>query len=174
VIWVKTRFISMALLLLLYVTSFMATEAAQVKPEVGFQAPNATVLDLQGNPVQIASLIEQNKVTLIHFWTTWCPYCQREMPYLRTLYAQYSDKGLGIAAISFNEKPTVVRNYVSKNSPQFPIYTDEPIVAHKAYQVYVIPVTFVVGQDGIIRQKIGHQATYDTFERAIKPFLEDE
>lgn len=169
----KARFVSMVLLFVIFLF-VLPIQAAQVKPEVGYQAPNATVLDMQGNPVQIASLISQNKVTLVHFWTTWCPYCKREMPYLRTLYAQYKDKGLGIVAISFNEKPSVVQNYVKNNSPQYPVYTDEPIVAHKAYQVYVIPVTFVVDQNGIIRQKIGHLATYDDFERAIKPFLEGE
>jgi thiol-disulfide isomerase/thioredoxin len=171
---VKSRIVSMALLVLVLVVYSLPTQAAQVKPEVRYQAPDATILDLQGNPVQISTLISQNKVTLVHFWTTWCPYCQKEMPYLRALYAKYKDKGLGIVAISFNEKPAVVQNYVLNNTPQFPIYTDQPVVAHKAYQIYVIPATFVVAQNGIIVQKIGYQATYDIFERAVKPFLEGE
>ena len=162
------------LIFMLILTGIFATSAlaaTTVKPYVGFTAPDATVLDLQGNSVVLSEVIAKNKVTIIHFSTTWCPYCNKEVPDLRKLYQQYGSQGLEIVSISFNEKTSILQSWVDKTKPGFPIYQDQNLAAHGKYQVVVIPVSFVVDQSGTIRNKIGHSVTYSTFESAVLSIL---
>ncbi len=157
---------------LLFTGVFSASAlAADAKPYVGYQAPNGAVLDMLGNKVELAPIIAKNKVTLVHFWTTWCPYCQKRMPDLKKLYEQYHGSGLEIIAISFNEEPSLVKSYAEKNKLAFPVYIDRTNVVHDIYQVYVIPITFVVDQKGVIISKIDHKATYQAFVDAVTPLL---
>ena len=41
-----------------------------------------------------------NEPTLLVFWETWCPHCQREVPKLQTMWDKYHDKGLQVVALT--------------------------------------------------------------------------
>ena len=146
--------------------------AANIKPAVGYQAPDGIVYDMQSNKVTLSTIIAANKVTLVHFWTTWCPYCQIEDPYLTKLYMKYHSAGLEIVAVSFNESVGTVKAWILNKKPAYPIYTEPQASLYNRYQVITIPVTFVVDQKGIIIAKLNHNSTYQTFVDAVVPLLE--
>ena len=45
----------------------------------------------------------EDKVSVILFWATWCPYCPSLMPHLEAVYRKYRNKGLKFYAIDIYE-----------------------------------------------------------------------
>ena len=45
----------------------------------------------------------KGKVTLLEFWTSWCPHCQKTFPILQNLYDEFSSDDFQIAALSMDK-----------------------------------------------------------------------
>ncbi|MEM7027362.1 MAG: TlpA disulfide reductase family protein, partial [Pseudomonadota bacterium] len=45
----------------------------------------------------------EDKVSVIIFWATWCPYCRSLMPHLDNVYRKYRSKGVKFYAIDILE-----------------------------------------------------------------------
>ncbi len=54
------------------------------RAEVGFPAPDFSLLDLNGTSVKLSEL-RGKKAVFLDFWASWCPSCQEEMPTLEQL-----------------------------------------------------------------------------------------
>ncbi|MCX7911313.1 MAG: TlpA family protein disulfide reductase, partial [Endomicrobia bacterium] len=61
------------------------------------------------------SSIVGKKLILINFWTTWCPYCVREIPELKEYQTEYGKKGFVVVAVNIDEPRNKVSNFVEKN-----------------------------------------------------------
>lgn len=57
------------------------------------------VTDLDGNEVRLGDIIENNKVTLLNFWGTFCGPCVTELPWLQSLSEKYADQGFAIVGL---------------------------------------------------------------------------
>ena len=67
----------------------------------GNQAPDFTLNDLSGRPVQLSSL--RGKVVLLNFWATWCPPCRAEVPSMVGLNRAMQGKAFQMLAVSVDE-----------------------------------------------------------------------
>jgi peroxiredoxin len=72
----------------------------QKKTAVGVVAPDFTMNDPDGKPIQLSSL--RGKVVMIDFWASWCAPCRQENPNVVKLYNQYHDKGFEILGVSLD------------------------------------------------------------------------
>ena len=112
-------------------------------------APNFTVTDLQGNPVQLQDFF--GKPILLNFWASWCGPCKSEMPDLEEAYRKYgNDIHFLIVNLTDGTRETVASasDYIKQAGYSFPIYFDTTTEAAMTYQAYSIPVTFFIGADG--------------------------
>jgi peroxiredoxin len=62
---------------------------------------------------------------MIHFATTWCPFCNAEAPNLETLYQLYKDKGVQVFVIDVKENKDLVTQSFKKFDFSFPVLLDE-------------------------------------------------
>ncbi len=62
-----------------------AAGAAHEGTGVGERFPDIAFRDSDGQPRRIADF--RGRVTLVHFWGSWCPPCMRELPALERLHA---------------------------------------------------------------------------------------
>ena len=69
---------------------------------IGEQAPVFSLLDLEGNQVNFTDY--DGKTLVIHFATTWCPFCNTEAPHLEKLYQLYQDKEVEVMIIDIRGK----------------------------------------------------------------------
>jgi peroxiredoxin len=111
------------------------------------QAANAdfTLTDLDGRSWTLKSL--RGKVVLINFWATWCPPCRKELPDLQALYGRFKDQSLVILGIT-NEKPDVVRPFVTRNALSYPILLDPDGKVGERFNTSGIPCTFIYDREG--------------------------
>ena len=101
---------------------------------VGDKAPDAEVLDLQGQPVKLAGLYAQGPVFLVFYRGGWCPFCNRQLHNLAAAKEQFDAKGLKLAAISV-DRPSEEAKTQAKQGVPFPMLSDSKLAAHQAFKV---------------------------------------
>lgn len=80
--------------------------------------------DLNGNVIELKSL--RGKFVVIHFATTWCPFCNAEAPNLEQFYQEYKNKNVQVFIIDVLEgKDLVEQKLRDKFNLTFPILLDE-------------------------------------------------
>jgi thiol-disulfide isomerase/thioredoxin len=106
---------------------------------------------IDGREVNLADL--KGKVVLVDFWATWCVPCLKAMPEIKSLYAEFHDKGLEIIGISLDDDKEKLQNYLTKEGIAWPQFFDGNGWENKFAQEYgieSIPATFLIGPDGLI------------------------
>lgn len=114
--------------------------------------------DLDGNPVDSATLFSNNAVTVVNFWFTTCKPCVGELPDLEALHQELAKKGgavIGINAFTLdgstkdtNEAKSVLEQQgVTYQNIWFASNSDAGLFTAG---LYAFPTTYVVDQNGRI------------------------
>jgi peroxiredoxin len=96
--------------------------AQDVQPMLGQPAPAFTLQALDGRTYSLAQV--KGKYVVIHFATTWCPFCNAEAPYLQKLYTKYQSDGVEVFIIDVKEDKDLVEKSFSRFQFSFPVLLD--------------------------------------------------
>ena len=129
-----------------------ASSALRAQDDVGLalgaQAPAATVEDLGGHAVNLASLVGKQPV-MFEFWATWCPLCRALMPTIQAAHAKYGDRVDFVeVAVGVNETPASVRRAVVAGRYPFRFLFDATGAAVRAYKAPTTSYVVVVNRAG--------------------------
>jgi peroxiredoxin len=116
---------------------------------VGDLAPDFELPDLDGQSVSHSGL--RGKPVLINFWSTGCPPCHDEMPYLQEIYDEWSGTELCLLAINIGDSPAKVEEFMQGYSFTLPVLLDTEQGVALKYNIRYIPTTFLIDREGIIR-----------------------
>ena len=126
----------------------------EYRPAVGYSAPDFN-LPVMGEERRVNLSDYRGKVVLLNFWATWCIPCRKEMPSMEELYRIFREREFEILAVNLEKfAAEKVSAFVSNYGLTFPILIDEGQGTALTYQVRAIPTTYVVGKDGIIKERI--------------------
>ena len=119
-------------------------QLAQPAPEI-----QGTTLD--GHALRLSEF--RGRVVLLNFWATWCPPCVEEMPDLQQVADELGPQGVTVLGLSADVgDPEVVAKFLRRHRITYPVLiADESAVS--AYGVTMLPTTFLVDQQGIVRQR---------------------
>ena len=120
------------------------------------QAPNISLNTIDGEKIALQTL--RGKPTLLTFWATDCPGCIKEIPHLKALHRDYTDKGVSIIAVAmYYDRPDNVIAMSKQKQLPYKIALDPMAEASKAFgDVRLTPTTFLIAPDGsIAMQKLG-------------------
>ncbi len=92
----------------------------------------------------------KGKVVLLEFWTTWCPYCFTEAPYMDKLNKEYGDKGLLVLTINVGESKKTVKKYLDQHPRATRIILTDDTNLAAMYQAVEYPIYVVIDKDGNI------------------------
>lgn len=110
---------------------------------VNQETQNWVLYDMQGNEFAFADL--NKKPVFLNLWATWCPPCVAELPSIKDLHDDYSDK-LSFILLS-NESPAVIKAFAEKKGYQdLDFYYSQTIPSN--FTTQSIPATFVISSDG--------------------------
>lgn len=120
-------------------------------PGPGERAPDFALATIDGDTVRLSDL--RGKVVLLDFWATWCGPCRLEMPYVKSAFDRYHDRGLEIIGVSLDNTPTEVRAYTKMSGMSWPQIlqgrgTMTPL--KQSYGIRTIPAAFLIDQQGMV------------------------
>jgi len=75
-----------------------------VQTQIGAKIPDVISYDNKNEIHSLYNEAEKNKYTLVYIWTSWCHACQKHTPIILEISDAYKKKGLGVFAISLDEK----------------------------------------------------------------------
>lgn len=134
----------------------VSSEATQdeVKRPTAQKAPDATILDTEGQTVSLLSKIGQGKPVILNIWASWCPPCRAEMPYFEAAYQKYQDQIDFVMVNAANSRPSetkdVAMQFMADNGYTMPTYFDAEFSFSNNYFVSVLPMTFLIDAEGNI------------------------
>ena len=143
--------IGAAVLLALFVAS--GCNKREVPAVEGNPAPDFTLQDLSGRPVQLSTL--KGKVVLVNFWATWCPPCREEVPSLVRMNRAMQGKPFQLLAVSIDEGgKDAVAGFFRKSGAALPALLDTDGTVSRRYGTTGVPETFVIDTKGVIMKKV--------------------
>ena len=115
---------------------------------------------------------------IINFWTTWWPFCERQLAYLDQLNESFENAGLQVLTVNAN-KPNIlnqVRPYINKRKYKFPVSVDPRSKLAKKFGVKGYPTFFLVDKNGeIIHRSAGYEdGLEDIYLEELVKYLESE
>jgi len=137
-------------------------------PEIGNLAPNFQLNNLDEESVALSDFL--GKPVLVNFWTSWCPPCRSEMPFIQDTFTdkKWADEGLVVLAIDIGESPSTVSEFVKEYGLTFPVLLDITRDVSLEYNVRAIPTTFFIDRQGMIREiRIGPFSSVTEMERSL-------
>ncbi|MBN1925603.1 MAG: AhpC/TSA family protein [Prolixibacteraceae bacterium] len=122
---------------------------------IGSVAPEIALANPEGNPVTLSQL--RGKYVLIDFWASWCNPCIEELPLLKSIYADYSDKGFEIFGVSLDREKQAWLNAIERFGMDWVHVWDldgeTPGETANKYGVNGIPFTVLLDKEGKIIAK---------------------
>ncbi|MDP4212413.1 MAG: TlpA disulfide reductase family protein [Bacteroidota bacterium] len=119
----------------------------------GSAAAELSLPDMNGNLTSLSAL--KGKVVLIDFWASWCGPCRRNNPHLARLYQKYHGKGLEIYGVSLDNDHLSWKAAVAHDKLGWIQVIDDKgwdASSALAYGVEMIPSSFLIDKDGVIRK----------------------
>lgn len=143
----------------------------ETKPEIGSLAPNFLLETTNGKEVRLSDYLD--RVVIVNFWATWCPFCRVEQQNFRRLLGEYP-RDLVIISINRAETPlSVVQEIVKYFNPTRVTYLMDPTDAiYDLYKGVSMPQTFFIDRAGVVRDIKFGESTLDDMRRRVKPLIE--
>ena len=133
-------------------------EEIPVGLETGQKAPDFTLSNMENEETSLSDYRGQK--VFLNFWATWCPPCRIEMPDMQKLYTEHED--ITVLAVNLQEDKDTVSDFLVSNKLTFPVVLDKNREVGNEYLIRSIPTTFILDENGIIRDKHIGALTYDS------------
>jgi len=138
---------------------------------VEFNAPELTVLDLNGGSVSLRDY--HGRVILVNNWATWCPPCKAEMPELQAYFDDHKDQDFMIVAIDAGDPTHQVQRFVFEYGLTFDVLADPNMDALTAFRNNSLPSSYVIDESGTVRLAWTGVISREMLEKHLTPLLED-
>lgn len=148
--------------------------AEKIGPAIGYKSPDFTLNSVTSKNIELYQVIKSNKVTLINFWGIWCPYCVREIPDLVRFNDKYHQRGVEILAVNVGDNPKNVPSFIKKNNMNFPVLFDKGNAVSHLFQVSGFPTTFIINQQGKIKDIIIGATDQATLSAKVDAILKEK
>lgn len=102
-------------------------------------------------------IIQNNEVTVVNFFASWCEPCKRETPELNEFAMNSADENIEVVGINIDDSVKNRDAFLETYDVQYPVYelTDEAAMT-EAFKISLMPTTFFVDSNGeVVRAYIG-------------------
>jgi thiol-disulfide isomerase/thioredoxin len=140
--------------------------------DVGRAAPALIVRQLDGQELDLAAL--RGQVVVLNFWATWCPPCRAEMPMLDAFYRQHQSEGMLLVGLSADDQRDRKKVVKAMQGLTYPAALLKDATANGFGAPRALPITYVIGADGVIRARLLPQRralTEQDLATAVRPLL---
>lgn len=128
--------------------------SAQALLQIGAQASDFSLKDLEGKDISL-SQYSQKKAVVVLFWSTWSAKSPNALKRFEDFYQRYKDKGIQVIAINADnqtisaEDVEEIKKLAGKLSLTFPVVLDKGLKIFHEYNVIALPSTIIVSEGKI-------------------------
>jgi peroxiredoxin len=133
----------------------------------GDSKPHFNLNQLQGGQGQLSQY--RGRIVIVHFFATWCAGCHDEVTSLQRLTEQLKRRAIAVLAIDVADLDLRAKRDFDNNRVDFPILLDRDRETAKAWDVYSLPMTFLL--DKSLSPKYWSEASLDWSRPEIIYFL---
>jgi len=146
------------------------TPATATKTNLGL-APDVEFQTLTGKPLRLSQL--RGHVVLLNFWATWCIPCREEIPVLNAMQHDLEARGLKVLGASLEDSVEGINSYQqSVRKFEYDVLLGGTEAKAK-FSEGVLPTTYLIDREGLIRQKIIGARDRAGWEAAVRPLLDE-
>ncbi len=108
----------------------------------------------------------QGRVTVLNFWASWCAPCEIEHPMLMRLSRE---PDIRLVGIDYKDAPERGRRFLERHGVPFAaVGSDQTGRVGIDFGVYGVPETFIIGPDGVIRDKLVGILTAENYAEVLR------
>jgi peroxiredoxin len=93
----------------------------------------------------------RGKVVVLNLWASFCAPCVEELPSLLALQRQMP--GIAVVAVSTDQDDAVYRRFLERHNVTLTTVRDETGRVNQLYGTELIPETYIIDRNGVIRRK---------------------
>ncbi len=116
---------------------------------VGDGLPEFKVTMNDGRVVRSGDL--KGEVSIVMFFHTTCPDCQKTLPVMQKIYDEYLPKGVKFALVSREEEESTISAFWKEKGLSMPYSAQKDRVVYEKFAQSRIPRIYINDKDGIIR-----------------------
>ncbi|MBT2573594.1 TlpA family protein disulfide reductase [Bacillus sp. ISL-51] len=109
---------------------------------------------IEGDDISIPN---KGRKTILHFWTSWCPPCKKELPQFQTYYENHHSDQVSLVTVNLvnaEQNKQAVQNFINQHHLTFPIVLDSRGELMKEYRIITIPTSFLLNEKGEIEKTV--------------------
>jgi thiol-disulfide isomerase/thioredoxin len=95
-------------------------------------------------------VLAPSKVTLVHFFASWCMPCTKSLPQLDAVYRRHAGR-VAVIAVGEDDDEADMRSFVSQIGVVYTVLWDSAKAKASRWRVNTMPVTYVVDKHGALR-----------------------
>jgi thiol-disulfide isomerase/thioredoxin len=155
---------------------------AHIGKERGDRFFDLAIKSPAGKPMKVSDL--RGKVTVLHFWGTWCPPCRREMPELQKLHQELgASSGVQLVLLQMREDFATAQKWAQQQHLTLPLHDSgvkemgiESLTLANGKTIpdrrmaVAFPTTYVLDKHGIV--VFSHVGPIEGWSQYL-PFLRD-
>ena len=126
------------------------------RPTAGMPAPDfdlpmyANYENGLGQQIKLSDL--RGKVVIINFWASWCVPCKDEAPALEAIAQKYADRDVVMLGINYLDVERDALAFLATYGVSYGNGVDLQQRISKAYRITGVPETFIIDQQGVVRE----------------------
>lgn len=111
-----------------------------------------------------------NQVTVVHFFATWCYPCQEEMPLIVELDKKLTAEGSSFIPVNLTSSEQGVEQlqpFLTHYKAAFNPLLDEEGLVQDTYQIFGVPTTLLINEEGIIVKRVNGPLNQQEYEQIL-------
>ena len=143
--------------------------------EIGDTVQDFSLLDCDGNVLQLSEILKVKELVIINFWATWCTPCRSEFPVLQNVATAYADK-VEVIAVSITDTAQAVSEFKAENGYTFAMTgAGEGELDFSFSPIDSIPKTVIINKDGMfVYSYVGSITEFSRWQTVIESYLNGE
>jgi len=133
-------------LILFSLYNFLFASERLLQQTASREAKNFTLLNLDNKEISLSDY--SGKAVLLFFWTTWCPYCIRELKKMEKFHAELKKDNLEVLAVNSGESEMAVRKFARFNFFPYEILLDLDADVAASYGILGVPTFVLINKKG--------------------------